>query len=202
MKKHQINYKEIIASIINDTAKEIDEFLKQNGEEIRERYGTGNPTTEEILNKFYMDKNRINAALTLRILLVDFLHWHKVPLPILLYNIGVLRSYISISTGKTGLPLEGQKIIQSELGKKAQDERWGRVGKAIEQAEKEAEKRWKKWEKNGGRKTRHNDMAKNLLDTMPALKEAKVKPKHLRKALKKVAEKIDLSLVHGTPLKK
>jgi len=202
MKKHQIDYKETITSIINDAAKEIDEFLKQKEAETKERYGTENPTTEDILNKFYEDSNPIDAAFTLRILLIDLRYWHKIPLPILMYNIGVLRSYISLTIGKSKLPLEGQKIIQSELGKKAQDERWDRVNKAIEQAKREAEKKWGNWKKNDGRKIKHNDMAKILLEKMPVLKEAKVKPALLRKALKEVAKKIDPSLVHGVPLKK
>ena len=213
--KKDVDYKsqEYVNNLLRRINAEVGEIIAENEERMREIYGTVRPTTEMILEKLYAESpGKVEKALAIRVLLVDLYHWHTLSLPLLTYNIGVLRASLTGAPKVEQMPsdletlLEGVKNlseadkfrVRSELGKEAVDIRWSRRDEALEKVKAEARKRWLEWKQKGGKKIYHNRMADIFLEEMSEeLTKAGVTRPMLIKALKEVAKEIDPTLIYG-----
>jgi len=218
--KKDVDYKspEYVNNLLRQINAEIGAIIAEGAEKIKEIYGTVNPTVELILEKLYGESpGPIEKAFAIKLLLLDVYRWHILSLPLLTYNIGVLRASLSDPTDVKDIPLElgtfttdvkslsdeKKYLLRKELGKEAvTTKRWGPIKEAIQEAKLEAEKRWLEWKREGGKKIHHNKMARILLAEMPQLEEAKVSRRMMIDALRPVAREIDSSLVFGDRIKK
>ena len=149
--KKDVDYKspEYVNNLLRRINAEVGEIIAENAEKMREIYGTFNPTGEMILEKLYAESpGRVEKALAIKVLLRDVYKWHKLSLPLLTYNIGVLRASLIGEAEAEQMPsdletlLEGMKnlseddkfLVRSELGKEAIDIRWRRRDEALEKA--------------------------------------------------------------------
>lgn len=219
--KKEVDYKspDHLNAFLRQINAEIGAIIAEGAEEIEEIYGTPNPTVELILEKLYGESpGPIEKAFAIKLLLVDVYHWHILSLPLLTYNIGVLRASLSDPTDVKDIPLElgtfttnvkslsdeNKYLLRKELGKEAVTrKRWDPVRAVITQkALPEARRRWLEWKQKGGRKIHHNKMRNILFDEIPELKEAKVPQKTLLDELRSLAREIDPTLVFGDRIKK
>ena len=214
-----VDYKspEYVNNLLRSINAEVGAIIAEDAEEMREIYGTTNPTVEMILKKLYADSpGRVEKALAIKVLLRDVYEWHKLSLPLLTYNIGVLRASLTDAPEAEQMPsdletlLEGVKnlseadkfLVRSELGKEAIGIRWRRRDEALEEVKTEARKRWSKWKQKGGKKIYHNKMADVFLEEMSEeLSEAGVTRQMLIDAFGGIAKEIDSSLVYGMAIK-
>ena len=218
--KKDVDYKspEYVNNLLRQINAEIGAIIAEGAEKIKEIYGTVNPTVELILEKLYGESpGPIEKAFAIKLLLLDVYHWHILSLPLLTYNIGVLRASLSDPTDVKDTPLElgtfptnvkslsdeKKYLLRKELGKEAVTrKRWDPIKEVVEEAKLEAQERWLEWKQKGGKKIHHNKMARILLAEMPQLEEAKVSRRMMIDALRPVAREIDSSLVFGDRIKK
>lgn len=218
--KKDVDYKspEYVNNLLRRINAEVGAIIAENAEKMREIYGTTNPTVEMILEKLYAESpGRVEKALAIKVLLRDVYDWHKLSLPLLTYNIGVLRASLTGAPEAEQMPsdletlLEGVKNlseadkfrVRSELGKEAIDIRWRRRDETLEKVKAEARNRWMEWKQKGGKKIHHNNMADVFLEEMSEeLSEAGVTRPMLIKAFKEVAKEIDHTLIYGIGGKK
>ena len=218
--KKDVDYKspEYVNNLLRQINAEIGAIIAEGAEKIKEIYGTVNPTVELILEKLYGESpGPIEKAFAIKLLLLDVYHWHILSLPLLTYNIGVLRASLSDPTDVKDTPLElgtfttdvkslsdeKKYLLRKELGKEAVTrKRWDPIKEVVEEAKLEAQERWLEWKQKGGKKIHHNKMARILLAEMPQLEEAKVSRRMMIDALRPVAREIDPSLVFGDRIKK
>ena len=52
-KADQSLFNDALNDVVNETAKEVDEYLNQHSEDIEKRFGEKSPTIDAILEKFY-----------------------------------------------------------------------------------------------------------------------------------------------------
>jgi hypothetical protein len=214
MTKHDdVDYKslEYVNSLLKRINAEVGAIIAENAEKMREIYGTSNPTVEMILEKLYAESpGRVEKALAIKVLLRDVYDSHKLSLPLLTYNIGVLRALLAGAPEAEQTPLEDlledlenlsesdEHLVRKRLGEKAIKKRWAPRDEALAKVKAEARKRWSKWKQKGGQKIYHNKMADVFLEEMSEeLSEAGVTRQMLIKALKEVAKEIDPTLIYG-----
>jgi hypothetical protein len=214
--KKDVDYKspEYVNNLLKRINAEVGAIIAENEEKMREIYGTAKPTVEMILEKLYEGSpGQVEKALAIRLLVVDAYDWHTLSLPLITYNIGVLRASLAGAPEAEQMPpdletlLEGFKnlseaeksSVYSELGRDlVETKRWDPVRAVIRQkALPEAKRRWLEWKQKGGKKIHHNKMRDILFDEIPELKEAKVPRKTLLDALRSLAREIDPTLVYG-----
>ena len=218
--KKDVDYKspEYVNNLLRQINAEIGAIIAEGAGKIKEIYGTVNPTVELILEKLYGESpGPIEKAFAIKLLLLDVYRWHILSLPLLTYNIGVLRASLSDPTDVKDIPLElgtfptnvkslsdeKKYLLRKELGKEAVTrKRWDPIKEVVEEAKLEAQERWLEWKQKGGKKIHHNKMARILLAEMPQLEEAKVSRRMMIDALRPVAREIDSSLVFGDRIKK
>lgn len=173
--KETIDYREVLNSTLTEIAAEVDTFVQENTDKIKERYRTSNPTKESILKKLYQRpltaSETIDVALGLRVLLIDAQHVfygvdeqrQTLPAPVLMYNIGVLWSYFCITTGKVDVPLTLKGEYRSELAGEDRRRGWESFIQKRDELLKllsgRAEEKYA-----GGSKLWHHDMVDHLLD--------------------------------------
>jgi hypothetical protein len=164
MKKDEIDYVKVLMSTVDDIAAEVDAFAREQREEIEERYTTNNLT--EALEKLYDQpltaSDPVDVALTLKILIADVKSQRRMPLALLMYNIGVLWCYLALNTGRADVPRVLKAQHRSELGAADQRKGWESIVQEREEMLRcfasEAEERYAK-----GSRLWHHDMVHHLL---------------------------------------
>lgn len=200
-----------LTELLKEIGKEVDQYLEENRQAIVERYDNASPTVEEILDRLYgvpSDATHpIDAALNLRLILVDLDHWHQADPRLAMYHIGVLRAYLSVCKRETEIPQALMELVRSELGRQTQNRRWEQDRAFWEPLLPKAKERWLTWKQTDGRKIHHNEMADILIEESPQLKSLPEQKKRrsrnrLMNALKELARGIDPSLIRGEHTKK
>ena len=213
--KKDVDYKspEYLNALLRRINAEVGAIIAENAGKMREIYGTVNPTQEMVLEKLYAGSaGQVEKALAIKVLLRDVYKWHKLSLPLITYNIGVLRALLADAPEAEQMPpdietlLEGMENlsatdeyrVRKRLGEKAIKPRWVRRDEALEKVKAEARERWLEWQQKGGKKIYHNRMADVFLkETSEELSEAGVTRPMLIKAPKEVAREIDPTLIYG-----
>jgi hypothetical protein len=203
MAKKNEDYNETIESLVTVIENKTNCYLKNNFTKITELYGTENPTINNILSRFYGGApDPIDSALLITTLLYDLKRMHILPVPLILYNLGVCYTYFNIGMGNIDMPIYLKNMYHKEISSKYIKKKWDAVDQCIEKLKNDAKKRWIKWNNEGGEKIYHNKMADILLAENPKAIDAGVTKGRLLRTLKEVAHDIDPSLVRGIKTKK
>lgn len=165
-RKEDIDYTRVLMSTVDSIAAEVDAFVREKREEIEKRYGGDKATAALILDKLEDEaltaSDAVDVALALKMLIIDAKGERKMPLALLMYNIGVLWCYLALNTGRADLPLVLKAEHRSELGAADQRKGWEPIVREREEMLRrlasEAEERYAK-----GSKLWHHDMLDYLL---------------------------------------